>query len=144
MAPSNIVPTLSSSLLLAETLPNGSTGAQPVDLLYSFGVLAVIFAGGRQVFDSTFAENSEYVPPMPGSLPGPLGKLPFLGGQEAPEDPEAACEDLRVRLQEAAQAGDIETAFRLEKELKQLLAETGIRYIVDEGSENNEQLPKNW
>ena len=105
-------PMASTTALLADTLPNGSTGALPSDLLYIGGVVAVAAFGGRQVFDSVFAENEEYRPPLPGNLP-------FLG-DGAREDPAARAEALRQRLQTAAQAGDIETAYRTEKELKQV------------------------
>ena len=130
----------SSTTLLAE-LSNGGSGAQPSDLIYIVGVLGVMAFGGIQIFASTFAENDvEFVPPMPGTMPEPLKRL-FGGGKENPEE---ACEALRLQLQASAQAGDLETAFRLEKELKQKLAETGIRYVVDEQSESTESLPDNW
>ena len=48
----------------------------------------------------------------------------------------------RRRRQEASAAGDIESAFYLEKELKQLRAESGIRFQADVKSE--EQLPDRW
>lgn len=143
-------PALVTSLLAdTELLPNGSTGALPSDLIYVVGVVGVLVLGGLQVFDSTFAENSEtFVPPMPGSASGLRG-LPVVGGflssmLGAPDNPEEACEALRQRLQEAAEAGDLDTAFKLEKELKQLLADTGVRYLVDEPSEQTEALPDNW
>ena len=52
--------------LLADALPNGSVGAQPVDAIFALGTLAVLGFAGRQVFDSLFPENKEYVPPLPG------------------------------------------------------------------------------
>jgi len=123
--------TLSASGLLAADVP----GAQPVDLLYIGGVVAVLGFGGRQVFDSAFAENTnEYRPP-----------LPFFGGRStSAADPAEMAESLRQRLQEAAEAGDLETAFRLEKELKQLLAESGVRYVVEKDGDRKDGLPENW
>lgn len=137
------------------------------------------------VFDSAFAENTnEYRPP-----------LPFFAGRSADStDPAEVAESLRQRLQEAAEAGDLETAFRcvdstssarldsrcamcgsasepqraatlvkpaltlahtntdtlpcasyrLEKELKQLLAETGVRFVVEKDGERKDGLPENW
>jgi hypothetical protein len=84
---------------------------------------------------------------MPGSASGLRG-LPVIGPAlsrvfGAPDDPEAACEALRQRLQAAAEAGDLETAFRLEKELKQMLADTGVRYVVEDKS-GSDSLPENW
>ena len=117
-------------------------GPQFVDIFYVGGVFAVAAFGGRQDFDSAFAENTdEFRPPMPGQLPGPLRNLPFIGGGER-GDPEEEAEMLRQKVQEAAEAGDMETAFRTEKELKQLLAETGVRYMADESREEN--LPERW
>ena len=144
--------TFAPTLLFAETLPqvlpNGGVGAQPTDLIYVVGVLGVLLLGGLQIFDSTFAENTQsFVPPMPGSASGLRG-LPVIGPAlsrvfGAPDDPEAACEALRQRLQAAAEAGDLETAFRLEKELKQMLADTGVRYVVEDKS-GSDSLPENW
>lgn len=131
-------------------LPNGSTGAQPVDLLYVLGVLGVLGFGGLQVFRSFFPENfssDEYLERSPTSGVR-LPSIPFLGdGAPAQSSPEEAAEELRVRLQEAAQAGDLATAYRLEKELIQLLSESGVRYIVEDdpdAEDSREALPKNW
>jgi hypothetical protein len=113
-------------------------GPQLVDAFYITGVLAVAAFGLRQVFDSTFAENTdEFSPPMPGAT------FPFMGDEKR-ADPEEAAEALRQRLQAAAEAGDLETAFRLEKELVQLLAETGVRYMVDDENAPSEKLPDRW
>ena len=130
-----------STSLLAVEVP----GAQPSDIFYIAGVIGVFAFGARQVFDSAFPENEEYVPPMAGTLPGPLKNLPFIGGESA--DPAEKAERLRQQLQAAAQAGDLKTAYKLEKELKNVMAESGIRFIVDDEfqqSEDTEQLPDNW
>ena len=123
----------SSSLLLAATVP----GPQFEDIFYIGGVFLALAFGGRQVFDSVFAEDTnEYKPPMP----------TIFGKVDAQQDSAAAAEDLRQRLMVAAEAGDLETAFRLEKELKNLLAESGVRYIVDDdenySAKKEEKLPK--
>ena len=144
----SLVPTTLFAEALPQVLPNGGVGAQPTDLIYVVGVLGVLMLGGLQIFDSTFAENTQsFVPPMPGSASGLRG-LPVIGPAlsrvfGAPDDPEAACEALRQRLQAAAEAGDLETAFRLEKELKQMLADTGVRYVVEDKS-GSDSLPENW
>ena len=137
-------PPLDSTLLLAVTVP----GPQPQDLFYIGGVLAVGAFGARQVFDSIFAESTdEYQPPLPGSLPGPLKDIPFIGNRQT-QDPAEAAESLRQQLLTAADAGDLKLALKLEKDLKNLLAETGVRMIVeDDGDyspEKQERLPKNW
>ena len=134
-----------SSPLVAVEVP----GAQPVDLLYILGVVGVAAFGVRQVFDSAFPENSdEYVPPMVGSgLPNPLKNVPFVGGGQEPADPAEQAEQLRVRLLAAAEAGDLRTAYNLEKELKNLMASTGMRLVVDDEfakSEDTEDLPDRW
>lgn len=130
------------SILLAAEVP----GAQPVDIFYIAGVLGVAAFGARQVFDSAFPENTdEYVPPLAGSLPGPLASI--FGGKDASIPPAERAEKLRARLQAAAEEGDIEVAYRLEKELKNLMAETGIRFVVDDQfqrSEDEEALPPRW
>ena len=126
-----------SSLLLAAEVP----GPQPVDLIYILGVLAVGAFAARNFFDSIFPENDEYVPPMPA-----LSKIPIIGALfEDPAggmDPAEKAEELRQKIAAAAAAGDIETAYYTEKELKQLLAETGVRYMADAVRE--EDLPEKW
>ena len=82
---------------------------------------------------------------MGGSLPGPLKNLPFIG--DGARDPAAEAEALRLKLLAAAEAGDLATAYRTEKELKNLMAESGMRLVVDEEfqqSEDTEQLPDRW
>ena len=132
---------LAASNLLAVEVP----GAQPVDIFYIAGVVVVLGFGAKIVFDSAFPENTdEYVPPMPGSLPGPLKNLPFIG--DGGKDP-AQAEALRQKLLAAAEAGDLETAYRTEKELKNLMAESGMRLVVDDEfqrSEDAEPLPDKW
>lgn len=117
-------------------------GAQPVDLLYILGVGGVAAFAVRSVFDSAFPENTnEYVPPTTGTLRG----LPFIGGDQA--DPAEEAERLRQQLLAAAEAGDLKTAYEKEKELKNLMAETGMRLIVDDEfqrSEDAESLPDRW
>lgn len=83
--------------------------------------------GARQVFDSAFAENTnEYVPPLPGFK----GLTKLFGGEDGAAREEAAAvqqaEVLRQRITDAAAAGDIETAYRSEKELKQVRAYIGV------------------
>ena len=69
----------------------------------------------------------------------------IFGGDDVSASPEEAAEVLRQKLQRAAAAGDLATAYRLEKELIQLLAESGVRYIVEEPeSTEQESMPKNW
>ena len=130
-----------TSSLLAVEVP----GAQPVDIFYVLGVGLVAAFGVRQVFDSAFPENTnEYRPPLATSLPGPLRNLL---GDAAMSNPEAKAEQIRQELYAAAQAGDLETAYAKEKELKNLMAETGIRFIVEDEfqqSEDKEQLPDRW
>lgn len=93
----------------------------------------VLAFGARQVFDSIFAENDEYKPP---------NVFGFGGGIANPEE---QAEKLRQRLQAAAQAGDLGEARRLEKELIQLLSDTGVRYMVDDGdTTKQEQMPDKW
>ena len=124
-------------------------GAQPIDLLYIIGVVSVAAFAVKNVFDSAFPENTnEFVPPMVGAptLPGPLKDLPFVGGGTR-ADPAEEAERLRLQLQAAAEAGDLKRAFELEKDLKNLMAESGMRFIVDDEyqqSEDAEQLPDKW
>ena len=121
-------------------------GAQPVDVLYILGVGSVAAFAVRSVFDSAFPENTnEYVPPTTGTLRGPLDAL--LGGDAANADPAEQAEKLRQQLLAAAEAGDLKTAYQKEKELKNLMAETGMRLIVDDEyqqSEDAESLPERW
>ena len=120
-------------------------GAQPQDIFYIAGVIGVAAFGVRQVFDSAFPENTnEYVPPTPGKLPG-IDNLPFFGGSGLSPADEA--EQLRQQLLAAAEAGDLKEAYQLEKKLKNLMAETGMRLVVDEEfqrSEDAEKLPEKW
>lgn len=137
-----VAPPLPAVLLAAEV-----PGPQFVDLFYIGGVVAVAAFGGRQVFDSVFAENTnEYQPPLP-SPSSLLSKLPFVGGG-SDENPEEVAEDLRQRMMAAANAGDLETAYRLEKEMKNVLAESGVRFIVEDDGDyspdKEEKLPSKW
>jgi hypothetical protein len=128
-----------AATLIAAEVP----GAQPQDFFYILGVGAVAAFGIRQFYDSWFPENNEYVPPIPGAMPGPLKNI--LGGSDA--DPAVEAERLRQELLAAAEAGDLKTAYRLEKELKNYLAETGMRLVVDDEfqrSEDVEALPDRW
>ena len=131
------------TLTLALEVP----GAEPQDALYIIGVISVFAFAVKNVFDSAFPENTnEFVPPMVGAptLPGPLKDL--IGGG-AGADPAEEAERLRLQLQAAAEAGDLKTAFQLEKDLKNLMAESGMRFIVDDEyqqSEDAEQLPDKW
>ena len=129
----------SGALLVADAAP----GPQLSDLFYIVGVIAVIAFGARQVFDSIFPENDEYVPPMP-----TLSSLPVIGGlfddPTGGMDPAEKAEELRAIITRAAAEGDIETAYRTEKQLKQLLAETGVRFMVDDDAAQEENLPKKW
>ena len=143
-APLSLGAGLAPSVLLAYEVP----GPQFTDLFYIGGVLVVLGFGGRQVFDSVFAESTnEYQPPMltPTNL---LSKLPFIGNDEANQNPEQVAEDLRQRMMAAANAGDLETAYRLEKEMKNLLAESGVRFIVEDDGDysarKEEKLPDKW
>ena len=133
---------LAASNLLAVEVP----GAQPVDIFYIAGVVVVLGFGAKIVFDSAFPENTdEYVPPMPGSLPGPLKNLPCIG--DGGKDPAQEAEALRQKLLAAAEAGDLETAYRTEQERKSLMAESGMRLVVDDEfqrSEDAEPLPDKW
>jgi hypothetical protein len=131
-----------STLLAVEVM-----GPQVNDIFYIGGVLVVLGFGGRQVFDSVFAESTdEYQPPIltPSKL---LSNLPFIGSG-ANENPEEDAEDLRQRMMAAANAGDLETAYRLEKEMKNLLAESGVRFIVEDdgdySAQKEEKLPDKW
>ena len=147
-------PSLPFMLLSAPPAPRTTSivavevpGAQPQDLFYIVGVFAVAAFGGRAVFDSSFPENDEFVPPKPTlpGLPGPLQNIPFFGGNAA--DPASEAEDLRQRLLIAAEAGDLREAYQLEKQLKNLMAESGMRLVVDEQyqqTEDAEQLPDKW
>lgn len=95
------------------------------DLAYGLGLLAVVSLVGRSVFDSVFIENDATTPDKPAfRLPNPFG-----GGER--EDPTIEAERLRQALQDAAQAGDLERAYKLEKELKQFLWDNNVVYEVD-------------
>ena len=109
------------------------------------GVFAVLALGGSQIFSSAFPEaiapKDEFRPPMP------TPKVPFFSGPPGGQSPEVAAEELRQRLQAAAADGDLKTAYRLEKELIQLLAESGVRYMVEDdpdSEDSKEDLPTNW
>lgn len=96
------------------------------DAAYTIGLLVVVSLVARSVFDSVFIENDATTPDKPAfRLPNPFG-----GGRVA-EDPTLEAERIRTALQAAAQAGDIETAYRLEKELKQFLWENNVVYEVN-------------
>lgn len=141
-APLSVPPPSRTTVPVAVEVP----GAQPVDVFYILGVAGVAAFGLRQVFDSAFPENDEFVPPSPISLPGPLKDLPIIGTR-AIANPADEAERLRQELLAAAEAGDLKTAYRLEKELKNLMAETGMRLVVDDEfqrSEDDEALPDRW
>jgi hypothetical protein len=133
------VAVLPSLTALAAQQP-GLAGPQLGDFVYIGAVLAIGVFGAMQVFASSFPEDdNEFAPPMLSKLPSMLN--PF--GSDSPKrPPEEVAEELRERIQEAAAAGDIEAAFYLEKELKQLMAESGVRFQADAKSE--EQLPDKW
>ncbi len=97
------------------------------DGAYTVGVLAVLTLVGRSVFDSVFIENDSTTPGKP-KLSFPM---PGLFGGASAEDPTLEAERIRIRMQAAAQAGDLELAFRLEKELKQFLWDNNVVYEVD-------------
>ena len=171
--PAALLPAATSTLIAEgqQVMMTGQVGAQPVDFLYVAGVLAAFAFGARQLFDSSFPENEdEFKPPMPG-----LGMLDGLLGRESmsKEEAERRAEELRAKLQQAAAEGDVETAYRTEKELKQarhmhadahagptpaaadadhcmlaraqLMLETGVRYMVnDADGPTTDKLPKNW
>jgi hypothetical protein len=89
-------------------------------------LLAVVGLVARSVFDSVFIENDATTPDKPAfKLPNPFG-----GARDA-ADPILEAERIRAALQAADQAGDIETAYKLEKELKQFLWENNVVYEVD-------------
>ena len=91
------------------------------DLLYGVGCIGALTFAFKNVFDSIFFENEGFRPPMP------VLKNPF-----APKvDPIEQAENLRLQMQAAIEAQDMEAAFRIEKEIKQLMMETGIRYESD-------------
>lgn len=96
------------------------------DAAYTVGLLAVVGLVARSVFDSVFIENDATTPDKPAfKLPNPFG-----GARDA-ADPILEAERIRAALQAADQAGDIETAYKLEKELKQFLWENNVVYEVD-------------
>jgi len=96
------------------------------DAAYGIGLLAVVTLVGRTVFDSVFIENDSTTPDKPWlSLPNPFG-----GGSDG-KDPTLEAERIREALQAAAKSGDIETAYRLEKELKQFLWDNNVVYEIN-------------
>mmetsp|Transcript_29977 Transcript_29977/g.99419 ORF Transcript_29977/g.99419 Transcript_29977/m.99419 type:complete len:177 (-) Transcript_29977:149-679(-) len=94
------------------------------DAAYSLSALAVVGLVGRSVFDTVFIENDATVPNKP------RVSLPSLFGREE-QDPTVEAERIRQRLQAAAEAGDLEAAWRLEKELKQFLWDNNVVYEID-------------
>ena len=94
------------------------------DAAYSLSALAVVGLVGRSVFDTVFIENDATVPNKPRM------SLPSLFGREE-QDPTVEAERIRQRLQAAAEAGDLEAAWRLEKELKQFLWDNNVVYEID-------------
>ena len=98
-----------------------SEGNLALDLLYGAGCIAALNFAFKNVFDSIFFENDGFTPPMP------VLKNPF-----SPEvDPIVQAEGLRQQMQAAIAAQDMVEAYRVEKELKQLMMESGIRFEAD-------------
>ena len=142
-APAQVTGAPLPGMLLADGVP------KYFDILFGLVFVSVLAFTARNIFDTTFAENeNEFVPPNPMNA---FSKLPFIGdafGTQEYDDPEAAAEDLRQRLKVAIETRDIEATYRLEKELKQLLNTTGVRYMIDQKptsfAEQEEQMPEKW
>lgn len=105
------------------------------DFAYVLAVSSVLFFALRNVFDSVFTENealgldSTFRPP---DLTASKLSIPFL--QSNDPDPVAKAEQLRERMQIAIEEQDMVGAYNIERELKQLMAESGIRFEADIGA----------
>ena len=87
-----------------------------------------------------FVEGDNEAPFPKLGLPGPLQSL--FGSKQA--DPMEEAERLRMKLQQAVEAQDMQAAFATEKELKQLMMENGINFELEapeKEAPNYTQLP---
>lgn len=96
-------------------------GNLALDLLYGAGCVGALTFAFKNVFDSIFFENDGFRPPML------VPKNPFA--EEV--DPIVQAESLRQQMQAAIEAQDMAAAYKIEKEIKQLMMETGIRFEAD-------------
>mmetsp|Transcript_71255 Transcript_71255/g.112866 ORF Transcript_71255/g.112866 Transcript_71255/m.112866 type:complete len:219 (+) Transcript_71255:45-701(+) len=139
---------IASFLLAGETMTgpykNDLSGPN-LDGFFIGGFLVVFVFAVIQLYTALFPENEEWVPPVPGLKTFSLN--PFVDHEKRKQEAIAEAEVIRKKMLEAAETGDYLNAMQYERDLKNVLWENGIQYVIEDAEPSRRglpKLPKNW